>query len=70
MLLTQLEMQVSRIAVLIEQEVVTPTLQTFPIISLAMGKYSTTALYLRLQDWSSKVNDENTRPVYIYCTCT
>lgn len=66
----QLEMEVSRITVLIEQEVTTPTLQTFPVISLAMGKYSTKALYLSLKDWSSKVKLKTLDIlIYVYVQC-
>jgi hypothetical protein len=49
------EMQVARISVLIEQEVTVPSLRTFPVISLTMGKYSSMALLVKLQDWSSKL---------------
>lgn len=52
---SQFDMQVANISVLIEQEVTTPALRTFPAISVVMGKYSNVALYVKLQDWSSKV---------------
>ena len=51
----QLEVKVANITLLIEQEVTEPSLRTFPALSLMMGKYSSTALVVKLQDWSSKV---------------
>ena len=51
----QFEMEIKNISVLVEQEVTTPPLRTFPAIALLMGKYSSVALFVRVQDWSSKV---------------
>ena len=54
----QFELRVANISVVVEQEVTTPSLRTFPAVSLAMGKYSSTALFLELQNWSSKVRHD------------
>ena len=64
---SQFELTVAKISLLVEQEVIKPSLRTFPAISLSLGKYSSTALFLTAQDWSSKVRSTSCVALCIPC---